>query len=510
MPFSQEQPDLDKSFDKLLSVTAGESSHKAETKPLAATEKQSDLAKPLELSAEGDSSKISVEKSLEGSCGRAKESWAELAHESQLERQAAFEPLVQSVHSVHVKLADQQADVNSPLYSVSSFEDLGLSQELLKGIYAMKFIRPSKVQERALPLLLANPPQNMIAQSQSGTGKTAAFVLTMLSRVDEQKQAPQALCVAPSRELAKQICDVATQMAQFTKISIEDAVRETVPRRTPYTEQVVIGTPGTVLDLSKRGLLELSGVRVLVFDEADLMLDKQGMGIQSMQIKKRCPLDTQILLFSATFNPIVQEFATKVAPTANEIALKREELSVDAIKQFYMRCKSPEHKLQVLSSIYGLLTVGSSIIFVGTRKEAEMIQRHMEADGFPTQYLHAGLTPDERDAVIERFRSGSAKVLIATNVLARGIDVLHVTLVINFDIPVNAHGTPEVETYLHRIGRTGRFGRHGTAINLVDSDKTLDQLRQIEKYLNRPIASLPTDDLEALEERLKDSNPARK
>lgn len=193
--------------------------------------------------------------------------------------------LLQSVSGqISVKLADQQADLNSPLYSASSFEDLGLSPELLKGIYALNYNRPSKVQEKALPILLRTKG-NLIAQSQSGTGKTAAFVLTMLSQTNATLVGvTQALCLSPSRELARQIEEVAIKMARFTSITIGTALREGVFNDS-ITQQVVIGTPGTVLDLIRRRKLDLSQLRVLVFDEADVMLDKQNLGTQSVRVK---------------------------------------------------------------------------------------------------------------------------------------------------------------------------------------------------------------------------------
>ena len=422
------------------------------------------------------------------------------------EKKEQLKHLVEAVQSVNVQvqLADQQADVNSPLFSAHTFEELGLSKQLLDGIYEMKFTKPSKVQEKALPLLLANPPQNMIAQSQSGTGKTAAFVLTMLSRVDPSIAAPQAICLAPARELAKQIYDVAVKMKKFTKITAADAVQEATPRKEAYTEQVVFGTPGTILELHKRRLLSFDKVKVLVFDEADVMLDTQGMGVQSLRVRKLCgpQNNVQILLFSATFSAAVEDFAQKVAEKANRITLKREELSIDAIQQFYMYCKSSAHKLQVLGSIYGLLTIGSSIIFVKTRDTAEKVQHFMRTEGFTTEFLHGGLQPGERDRALENFRKGITKVLIATNVLARGIDISQVSLVINFDMPVDVDGYPDSETYLHRIGRTGRFGRRGTAINLVHDKNSFETMKAIETFFGKKISELPTDNWELLEEML--------
>ncbi len=415
--------------------------------------------------------------------------------------------LVESLQNVNIKLADKQADVNSPLFSVKSFEELGLSEELLKGIYAMKFVKPSKVQECALPLLLSSPPQNMIAQSQSGTGKTAAFVLTMLHRVDMSLNMPQAVCLAPTRELARQIVDVINGMGQFTNISVAMCLREDAPRLEPVTAQILVGTPGTLLDMERRRLVDLSQVRVFVLDEADVMLDKESMGVQSMRLRKVCPEEgCQLLLFSATFSEAVIEFAHMIIPDANEITLKREEVSVASIKQYYIECKSYHHKMEMLSLIYGLLTVGQSIIFLATRNSAEEVCQRMTEDGHMVSLIHGGMTPAERDQVIDEFRRGCTKVLLATNVLARGIDVLQVSLVVNFDLPMTVDRYPDPETYVHRIGRTGRFGRSGVAINFVHNDLSMETLRALEDFFGREIVRMPVESIELLETKLQSIN----
>ncbi|KAK4054887.1 RNA helicase required for poly(A+) mRNA export [Microbotryomycetes sp. JL201] len=205
--------------------------------------------------------------------------------------------LTSLTNEVQVTLADQQADPDSPLYSAKSFEDLNLHPNLLKGVYRMGFQKPSKIQERALPLLLQNPPRNMIGQSQSGTGKTAAFVLTMLSRIDLDLKAPQAICIVPSRELALQILDVVTQMGQYTPVECFHAGRDTISRGMPKVQaQIIVGTPGTIIDAStfylgvlmvtKSRVLDLKDVKVFVLDEADNMLDQGTMGDQSVKVKK--------------------------------------------------------------------------------------------------------------------------------------------------------------------------------------------------------------------------------
>ncbi|KAL4402435.1 RNA helicase required for poly(A+) mRNA export [Malassezia pachydermatis] len=413
--------------------------------------------------------------------------------------------LLESKYDVQVTLADQQADPNSPLYSVKSFDDLGLHADLLKGIYAMKFTKPSKIQERALPLLLQNPPRNMIGQSQSGTGKTAAFVLTMLSRIDFSIDKPQAIALAPSRELARQIMDVAQAMGKFTPVKTAYAIPDALKRGEKVHAHLVVGTPGKTFDLIKTRALDPSAVKVFVLDEADNMLDQQGLGEQSIRVKNTIPKTCQLVLFSATFPDHVRTFATKFAPNANEIRLKQEELSVESIKQFYMDCQSEEHKYDVLVELYNLLTIGQSIIFCAKRETADRIAKRMTAEGHRVDSLHGKLDTADRDRTIDEFRSGKCKVLIATNVIARGIDIQQVTLVINYDMPLTQRGEPDAETYLHRIGRTGRFGRKGVSINFVHDEASRKQMASIESALHCKIVPVQTDDLETMEATIKDA-----
>ncbi|KAI8850614.1 P-loop containing nucleoside triphosphate hydrolase protein, partial [Chytridium lagenaria] len=338
-------------------------------------------------------------------------------------------------NAVEIKLSDLQVEANQALYSgVTTFEDLPLEDNLKKGLYAMGFQRPSKIQEKALPLLLANPPRNMIGQSQSGTGKTAAFALTMLSRVNPDVPTTQAICLAPARELARQIMDVVREMGKFTSITTAFAIKDSIERGAKVNAHIVIGTPGTVLELIKRRQLDSKDVRIFVCDEADNMLDQQGLGDQSIRVKTMMPKSCQIVLFSATFTDVVREYAVRFAPNANTISLKQEELSVDGIRQLYMDCKNENHKIEVLTTIYGLLTIGQSIVFVRRKDKAEQVAREMTADGHEVILLHGSLDPNERDRAMDDFRDGKKKVLITTNVLARGIDILQVNLVVNFDM----------------------------------------------------------------------------
>jgi len=374
----------------------------------------------------------------------------------------------------------------------------------------MGFDKPSKIQEKALPLLLSDPPTNMIGQSQSGTGKTAAFVLTMLSRVDFNLNKPQALCLAPSRELARQIMSVITAMGKFTNVQTEYAIKDNLPRdATNITAQIIVGTPGTMTDLIRRKVIDVSSIKVFVLDEADNMLDQHGLGDQTLRVKNFLPRNqpTQIILFSATFPDNVRTFASKFAPNANKIELKKEELSLESVKQFYMDCRNEEHKYDILVSLYQLLTIGQSIIFCQHRHTADRISQRMTVEGHKVASLHGAKDARERDAIIDGFREGREKVLITTNVIARGIDIQQVNMVVNYDLPLMndqaAEGMPDIDTYRHRIGRTGRFGRKGISINFVHDNKTWLQMEEIEKELGRKIMRIETNDLDEMEEKMK-------
>ncbi|KAG8523674.1 ATP-dependent RNA helicase DDX19A, partial [Galemys pyrenaicus] len=424
-----------------------------------------------------------------------------------------------------------QRDPNSPLYSVKSFEELRLKPQLLQGVYAMGFNRPSKIQENALPMMLAEPPQNLIAQSQSGTGKTAAFVLAMLSRVEPAERYPQCLCLSPTYELSLQTGKVIEQMGKFhPELKLAYAVRgNKLERGQKISEQIVIGTPGTVLDwCSKLKFIDPKKIKVFVLDEADVMIATQGHQDQSIRIQRMLPRNCQMLLFSATFEETVWNFAKKVVPEPNIIKLKREEETLDTIKQYYVLCNNRDEKFQALCNLYGAITIAQAMIFCHvsraaaeacggdgpggvlvpplplsqlppTRKTASWLAAELSKEGHQVALLSGEMMVEQRAAVIERFREGKEKVLVTTNVCARGIDVEQVSVVINFDLPVDKDGNPDNETYLHRIGRTGRFGKRGLAVNMVDSKHSMNILNRIQEHFNKKIERLDTDDLDEIE-----------
>jgi len=388
--------------------------------------------------------------------------------------------------------------------AVTSFEALGLSKELLSGVYAMKFTAPSKIQAQALPIILAPNHPNLIGQAHHGSGKTAAFSLGVLSRVDVSRRVPQALILCPTRELAIQVADVLKQLAAYTAVEVVTAVPTHPPRKEKIVGHVVVGTPGTVDAKIAHRELDVRHIQMFVADEADQMIAAEGLGDKTVVIKKRLPRSTQILLFSATFDQATRKFSRVVAPKAVEIMVKTEELSLDGIRQYFMDCKDEMDKYKALTEIFSLLEIGQSIIFVHTVATAKLLANRMRADGYTVSLLHGkDMQPVERDRVMADFRSNKTSVLITTNVLARGIDVLSVTLVINFDVPLTRHGKPDPETYIHRIGRSGRFGRKGVAINFVHDDVSRKQLAAIANHFQKNIVALPRDDVEKISELIQ-------
>jgi len=357
----------------------------------------------------------------------------------------------------------------------------------------MGFDRPSAIQEEALPRILANPPRNLIGQAQSGSGKTAAFTLGMLYRINVDSPATtQALCVTPTRELAVQIVDKAVRpmAANMTGLKIELAIAgaEVADRKRGVDAHLIVGTPGKVVDWLKRKYINGKTIKVFVLDEADNMVEEGGHRANSLLIKKVMPKTCQCLLFSATFPDEVVKFATKMVDKPDKILIEHgpEFLVLDVIKQLWIDTRSYDGgKLEFLADIYSLLTIGQSIVFVGTVRDAEMVHRTLSEAGYTCSVLHGRVEGAQRDITMEAFRNGESNVLITTNVLARGVDVDNVCLVVNYDVPVDKDGKPDFETYLHRIGRTGRFGRKGTAINLINDQRSLEVLAAIEQYFSK-------------------------
>lgn len=410
----------------------------------------------------------------------------------------------------HERLKVIQSDTSSHLSSAKTFQELNLPKHLLDAIFEMGFERPSAIQEEALPRILAKPPRNIIGQAQSGSGKTAAFVIGMLYRINVDSPATnQALCITPTRELAVQIVNkcVIPMAAHMEGLKIKLALGgDKIPRNKGLEAHLIVGTPGKVVELLKRRTITSRTIKVFVLDEADNMVSEGGHRANSLLAKKAMPPKCQSLFFSATFPPEVIDFASKMVSNPDKILIEAgpEFLVLDVIKQLWIDTQGYDGgKLQFLSDIYSLLTIGQSIVFVGTKVQANEVHRTLESNGYSCSLLHGRVENDVRDMTMEAFRKGETSVLITTNVLARGVDVDNVCLVVNYDVPLDADSEPDFETYLHRIGRTGRFGRKGTAINLVDDQRSIEVLAAIEAHFStggkEMIANAPADPEELAE-----------
>jgi len=370
---------------------------------------------------------------------------------------------------------------------VDSFDDLDLQEGLLRGIYSYGFEKPSAIQQRAIRPVLDG--RDTIGQAQSGTGKTATFVIGCLQRIDYGHKACQSLILAPTRELAQQIHKVVLALGDYLKVKCHSCIGGTSVRddidRLRDGQHVVVGTPGRVFDMLGKRHLRIDDLLTFVLDEADEMLSR-GFKDQIYDIFKTLPPNVQVCLFSATMPPEILDMTTKFMRDAVRILVKKDELTLEGIRQFYVAIEKEEWKLDTLCDLYETLTITQAIIYCNTRRKVDFLADQMSKRDFTISTMHAELDQKERDLIMREFRSGSSRVLISTDLLARGIDVQQVSLVINFDLPQN------MENYLHRIGRSGRFGRKGVAINFV-TNNDVRAMKDIEKYYHTQIEEMPMD-----------------
>jgi len=369
--------------------------------------------------------------------------------------------------------------------AIDSFDAMELPEELLRGIYAYGFEKPSAIQQRAVrPTILG---RDLIAQAQSGTGKTATFAVGTLAKLDPSVNNCQSLILAPTRELAQQIQKVVIALGDYMNIKVHACVGGTAVRDDIRTlssgVHIVVGTPGRVGDMINRRALRLDNIQQFFLDEADEMLSR-GFRDEIYNIFKYLPETVQVCLFSATMPLEVMEVTKRFMRDPVRILVKRDELTLEGIKQFYIAVDREDWKLDTLCDLYETLTITQAIIYCNTRRKVDWLQEHMVKRDFTVSCMHGDMDQRERDIIMREFRSGSSRVLITTDLLARGIDVQQVSLVINFDLPTNR------ENYIHRIGRSGRFGRKGVAINFL-TEGDIRYLRDIEQFYTTQISEMP-------------------
>lgn len=387
--------------------------------------------------------------------------------------------------SAQFEITTSNADEFPPC---NSFDQMGLSDNLLRGIYAHGFEKPSAIQSVAIRPMVAG--RDVLGQAQSGTGKTGTFGIGLLSRIDPELKATQALVMAHTHELADQIAKNIRGLSNYMKINVVLAVGG-VPRHLNAREiragaQVVVGTPGRVYDLASSGDLRFDKLRSFVLDEADEMLRDRFAEQVNEIVKLGLPDSCRVAFFSATMPPEVKELADQILNNPVRVTLKEADVKLDGIAQFYVTLDDEYQKMETFCDIFESLTIQSSIIFVNTKERAERLYAALQERGFPVSVIYGDpMTQAVRKQRMDEFRAGATRVLIATNLLARGIDVQQVSCVFNFDLP----SFEDKESYIHRIGRCGRFGRKGAAISLLTPAEkdVLDQMAAHYSFQPRPL-----------------------
>jgi len=366
-----------------------------------------------------------------------------------------------------------------------SFDGLNINDNILRGIYAYGFEKPSAIQTKSIPTITEG--KDVIAQAQSGTGKTGAFSIGMLCRIDPELKRTQAIIILPTHELANQVLTVIKEISSYTEItnmlvvgktSVQQCIRDL-----DNNPQVIVGTPGRILDMILKNKLYTDSLKMLIFDEADEILS-YGFKDNIYNIVQSIPKETQICLFSATLPDDILELTTKFMSEPQKILVKKEELTLEGIQQFYVNVKHSDWKYDIIADLYDIINVGQCIIYINNKSKILEINDRLLKDNFPVSYITGDRTSEERKQIMDDFRSGQVRILLSTDLLSRGIDIQQLSLVINYDLP------KEKEVYIHRIGRSGRYGRKGVAINLI-TDREVEDLKYIESFYDTKINEMP-------------------
>jgi ATP-dependent RNA helicase DDX19/DBP5 len=395
------------------------------------------------------------------------------------------------------------------LSPVKRWDELGVRPEIHKGLLEMDFISPSKIQSTTFPLIMKEPRSNIVAQAKNGSGKTCAFGLGVISSIDELSKNIQAVVFAHTRELVKQIEDVLSKIAKFTKVKVTALLSgENEPKE---YGQIIVITPGHFDNcFLKRNKSLINNLKMMVLDEADFMLTNEVTSRvfdRTFKLFQKTKMNVQVLFFSATFDVKCFKFIKRFYSNAYMIELKKEELTLDNVSQMYEVCKTPDDKVTFIEE-YLKISQGSQrvIIFANKRDYVFKLQQNLLKRGYKVFILMGGdMALSNRDETIKKFSKGEIQILITTDLLSRGYDEKSVKLVINFDLPVkigrDGIPIPNYETYLHRIGRTGRFGTRGIGVNLCCGRRDMEILKAIERYYNTKIEKMKS--LEELIDELK-------
>jgi len=372
-------------------------------------------------------------------------------------------------------------------YEINNWEDLEIDTNLLRGIFAHGFEKPSPIQRKAIKPIIQK--KDIIAQAQSGTGKTATFTIGALSHVNTEDDTTQILCLSPTRELSVQTATVMRGIGSMMKnLRVQvlvggSSIDEDIGNLKQNVPHVIAGCPGRVYDMMRRNHIVSKNIKLVVLDEADEMLSS-GFKEQVYNIFQYFNNNIQVALFSATLPDHIQGITSKFMRNPVKIQVRAEQLTLEGISQYYVAVEDDRQKYLTLKDLYSFMSVSQCIIYANSVKRVSALYDAMMEDGFPVCRIHSGMDKSDRDHAFSDFRSGTYRVLISSNVTARGIDIQQVSVVINFDIPKDVH------TYLHRIGRSGRWGRKGVGINMI-TRRDMSKLKEIEQYYSTQIKEMP-------------------
>jgi superfamily II DNA/RNA helicase len=366
-----------------------------------------------------------------------------------------------------------------------SFDTLNIKDDLLRGIYAYGFENPSTIQHKSIPHI--NSKKDIIAQAQSGTGKTGAYSIGMLNNINIEEKKIQGLIILPTYELVHQTYDVLTSLSSYMDVNIakiigKTRIQESIDALSKHP-QIVIGTPGRLLDMIQKQYLYTTEMKMLVLDEADEILS-EGFMDTIYNIIRCLPKESQICFFSATIPDDVLQLTSQFMNNPEQILVKNADLTLEGIKQFYVNVQQNIWKLDVLYDIYNTITITQCIIYINSKNTLMRVYQDLVNKGYPCTYIHGDLTKEERTQNMNDFKSGSIRIMLSTDLLSRGIDIQQLSLVINYDLP------RQKETYIHRIGRSGRYGRKGVSINFI-TERDRVYMSELEQHYNTKIEEMP-------------------
>ena len=385
------------------------------------------------------------------------------------------------------KQTEDGSDDANNILTINKWDDLNIDTNILRGIYAFGFEDPSPIQRKAIIPIINK--QDIIAQAQSGTGKTGAFSIGALSHIDLNSTTTQVLIMAPTHELSNQIATVINGIGcmmdglQIKVLVGGSSINNDIESLKMNPPHIIVGCPGRIYDMMRRNYINAKTLKLVVLDEADEMLSS-GFKEQVYNIFQFFNNDIQVALFSATLPSHINTITSKFMRNPVQISVTPEKLSLEGIKQYFIAAENDVDKYANLKKLYSFISMSQCIIYCNSVKRVMDLHAAMIQDQFPVCAIHSSMDKGERDIAFNEFKSGKARVLISSNVTARGIDIQQVSTVINFDLPKDIH------TYIHRIGRSGRWGRKGTGINMI-TRRDIQTIKDIEQYYNTQINELP-------------------